>query len=159
MNSPLRHRPLRALKPLFASHDTVNHEAGEYVRGEIHTNTIEGFFSILKRGIVGTLSFALARDLTTRAATSVSSLIECTAANVTSRPTATLTVSENGSTGYMSLLQRAGSSFVAVLVGHEGERAKEPQAFLYNVDVQSFYWSPVDDDGTPSTALRAGWVK
>ena len=68
--------------------------------------------------------------------------------------TATLTVSENGSTGYMSLLQRAGSSFVAVLVGHEGERAKEPQAFLYNVDVQSFYWSPVDDDGTPSTALR-----
>jgi hypothetical protein len=42
------------------------------------------------RGIVGTLSFALARDLTTRAATSVSSLIECTAANVTSRPTATV---------------------------------------------------------------------
>jgi len=47
-------RPLRALKPMFASHETVNHEAGEYVRGDIHTNTIEGFFSILKRGIVGT---------------------------------------------------------------------------------------------------------
>lgn len=28
--------------------------AGEYSRGEIHTNTIEGFFSILKRGLVGT---------------------------------------------------------------------------------------------------------
>jgi transposase-like protein len=33
---------------------SVNHRAGEYVRGEVHTNTIEGFFSILKRGIVGT---------------------------------------------------------------------------------------------------------
>jgi hypothetical protein len=39
---------------MFASHETVNHEAGEYVRGDVHTNTIEGFFSILKRGIVGT---------------------------------------------------------------------------------------------------------
>lgn len=27
--------------------------AGEYVRGDVHTNTIEGCFSILKRGIVG----------------------------------------------------------------------------------------------------------
>ena len=34
----------------------VNHSAGEYVRGDVHTNTIEGAFSILKRGIVGTLS-------------------------------------------------------------------------------------------------------
>ena len=32
----------------------VNHSIGEYVRGDIHTNTIEGYFSILKRGIVGT---------------------------------------------------------------------------------------------------------
>lgn len=32
----------------------MNHEAGEYVRGNAHTNTIEGFFSILKRGIIGT---------------------------------------------------------------------------------------------------------
>jgi transposase-like protein len=47
-------RPLRALKPMFASHQTVNHEAGEYVRGDVHTNTIEGFFSIFKRGIIGT---------------------------------------------------------------------------------------------------------
>ncbi len=47
-------RPLRALRPMFASHQTVNHEAGEYVRGDVHSNTIEGFFSILKRGIVGT---------------------------------------------------------------------------------------------------------
>lgn len=38
----------------FASHDVVRHGIKEYVRGEIHTNTIEGFFSILKRGLVGT---------------------------------------------------------------------------------------------------------
>jgi hypothetical protein len=32
----------------------VSHGANEYVRGDAHTNTIEGYFSILKRGIVGT---------------------------------------------------------------------------------------------------------
>src|SRR5882724_4560632 len=37
----------------FASHETVNHSADEYVRGEAHTNTIEGFFSIFKRGMTG----------------------------------------------------------------------------------------------------------
>ena len=47
-------RPLRGLKTLVASHETVNHEAGEYVRGDVTTNTVEGYFSILKRGIVGT---------------------------------------------------------------------------------------------------------
>jgi transposase-like protein len=35
------------------SADSVNHLDGEYVRGPIHTNTIEGFFSILKRGVTG----------------------------------------------------------------------------------------------------------
>jgi transposase-like protein len=38
----------------FASHGSVKHSADEYVRGDIHTNTIEGFFSILKRGVYGT---------------------------------------------------------------------------------------------------------
>jgi ISXO2-like transposase domain len=37
----------------FASHQTVKHSAGEYVRGDIHTNTIEGAFSIFKRGMKG----------------------------------------------------------------------------------------------------------
>jgi len=37
----------------FASHRTVNHSANEYVRGDAHTNTVEGFFSIIKRGIYG----------------------------------------------------------------------------------------------------------
>lgn len=35
------------------AHYMVNHGNGEYVNGDIHTNTIEGFFSILKRGIGG----------------------------------------------------------------------------------------------------------
>lgn len=34
-------------------HHSVNHSIGEYVRGDIHTNTVEGYFSIIKRGIVG----------------------------------------------------------------------------------------------------------
>jgi hypothetical protein len=38
----------------FDRHETINHSADEYVRGDAHTNTIEGYFSILKRGIVGT---------------------------------------------------------------------------------------------------------
>jgi transposase-like protein len=36
-----------------ADHHSVNHSIGEYVRGEVHTNTIEGYFSIMKRGITG----------------------------------------------------------------------------------------------------------
>jgi transposase-like protein len=39
---------------MFKTHGMVNHSIGEYVRGEIHTNTVEGFFSLLKRGITGT---------------------------------------------------------------------------------------------------------
>jgi len=35
-------------------HGVINHEAGEYVVGAIHTNTIEGFWSLIKRGMVGT---------------------------------------------------------------------------------------------------------
>jgi transposase-like protein len=35
-------------------HDTVKHSENEYVRGEVHTNNIESFWSLLKRGIVGT---------------------------------------------------------------------------------------------------------
>jgi transposase-like protein len=37
----------------FASHKTVKHTANEYVRGNAHSNTVEGFFSILKRGVYG----------------------------------------------------------------------------------------------------------
>ena len=37
----------------FASHGVVRHGKGEYGRGPIHTNTIEGYFSIFKRGMKG----------------------------------------------------------------------------------------------------------
>ena len=38
---------------VFVSHESVRHGFGEYVRGDVHTNTIEGFFSIFKRGMRG----------------------------------------------------------------------------------------------------------
>ena len=37
----------------FAAHGTVNHKAEEWRRGEVHTNTVEGYFSIFKRGMKG----------------------------------------------------------------------------------------------------------
>jgi transposase-like protein len=43
----------RLVAPMFKSHEVVNHGIGEYVRGDVTTNTIEGYFSILKRGIAG----------------------------------------------------------------------------------------------------------
>jgi hypothetical protein len=44
------YRRLKAEYP----HGVIRHTAGEYVHGNIHTNTIESFWSIFKRGIVGT---------------------------------------------------------------------------------------------------------
>jgi len=44
----------RGLEHEFATHEVVNHQDFEYVRGDVHTNTAENFFSILKRGINGT---------------------------------------------------------------------------------------------------------
>ena len=37
----------------FASHETVNHSAKEYARGDVTTNSVEGYFSIFKRGMKG----------------------------------------------------------------------------------------------------------
>ena len=37
----------------FAHHDFTTHKDGEYVRGDVHTNTVEGYFSIFKRGMKG----------------------------------------------------------------------------------------------------------
>jgi transposase-like protein len=37
----------------FAQHLSVDHSAGEYVRGDAHSNTVESYFAILKRGIYG----------------------------------------------------------------------------------------------------------
>jgi transposase-like protein len=35
------------------THETVNHSAEEWVRGDVHTNTVEGVFSLFKRSIIG----------------------------------------------------------------------------------------------------------
>jgi transposase-like protein len=37
----------------FASHETVKHSAGEYARDDVNTNSVEGYFSIFKRGMKG----------------------------------------------------------------------------------------------------------
>jgi transposase-like protein len=41
-------------RKIATEHKTVKHSAGEYVVGDIHTNSIESAFSLLKRGIIGT---------------------------------------------------------------------------------------------------------
>jgi transposase-like protein len=43
-----------SLKHTYASHERVNHGKDEYVRGDAYTNTVEGVFSIFKRGMIGT---------------------------------------------------------------------------------------------------------
>lgn len=47
----------------FDGHITVNHSEGEYVRGVAYTNTVEGFFALLKRGIMGTFHSVSKRHL------------------------------------------------------------------------------------------------
>jgi hypothetical protein len=42
----------------YASHGAVNHGEKEYVRGEVTTNTVEGYYSIFKRGMKGITSTA-----------------------------------------------------------------------------------------------------
>ena len=48
---------------LFAEHSTVKHSRKEYVRGDVHTNTVEGFFSIFKRGMKGTYQHCAEKHL------------------------------------------------------------------------------------------------
>jgi len=48
----------KTIRMHVAAHETVNHSAGEYVRcprggAQVHTNSLEGYFSIFKRGLVG----------------------------------------------------------------------------------------------------------
>jgi len=44
-------------------HAIVNHSAKEYVNGDVHTDTIEGFWSLLKRGIIGIYHFTSKKHL------------------------------------------------------------------------------------------------
>lgn len=47
----------------FASHETVVHSQDEYVRGAVHTNTVEGYFSVFKRGMKGVYQHCSERHL------------------------------------------------------------------------------------------------
>ena len=38
---------------LLYGHSVIKHSMGEYVNGAVHTNTLEGFWSLLKRGVIG----------------------------------------------------------------------------------------------------------
>jgi transposase-like protein len=51
------------LYKISPEHEAIDHERGKYVVGAIHTNTIEGFWSILKRGIMGTFHKVSAKYL------------------------------------------------------------------------------------------------
>jgi len=46
-------RGYRGYGDSITRHDTVNHSRDEYVRGDIHTNTVESVFSLFKRSVVG----------------------------------------------------------------------------------------------------------
>ncbi len=47
----------------FAAHESVKHSAKEYVRGNVHSNTIESYFSIFKRGMRGTYQHCAEKHL------------------------------------------------------------------------------------------------
>ena len=51
------------LDGLFYGHDTVNHGAGEYARGSVHTNGIESVWAVLKRGLHGVYHHASQKHL------------------------------------------------------------------------------------------------
>jgi len=51
------------LRKRFADHQAVRHSSGEYVRGEVHSNTIESYFSIFKRGMRGTYQHCAEKHL------------------------------------------------------------------------------------------------
>lgn len=48
---------------VFAPHKTIKHKSKVYVDGDIHTNTVESAFSLLKRGIIGTWHRVSAKHL------------------------------------------------------------------------------------------------
>ena len=55
--------PYRGIADDNTTHESVNHSAEEWVRGQVHTNTIEGVFSLLKRGVVGSYHQISAKHL------------------------------------------------------------------------------------------------
>jgi hypothetical protein len=56
------HVGYKSLKRVY-DHQVVKHNAHQYVNGRVHTNTIEGFWSLLKRGIFGIYHFTSKKHL------------------------------------------------------------------------------------------------
>jgi transposase-like protein len=48
------HSGYRGLSKIGYPHESVSHMRGEYVRGNVHTANLDSFWSLLKRGVVGT---------------------------------------------------------------------------------------------------------
>ena len=57
------HKVYKDLKTMFAAHSVICHQWDEYVRGDTYTNTVEGFFSIFKRGMRGVYQFCSEKHL------------------------------------------------------------------------------------------------
>jgi transposase-like protein len=57
------HKMFRNIGKQFASHQTINHGAKEYARGEVSTNVVEGVFSIFKRGMTGVYQHCQSKHL------------------------------------------------------------------------------------------------
>lgn len=57
------HAAYRPLGGLIYRHETINHGAGEYVRGGVTTNSIESVFAVLKRGLTGVYHHASPKHL------------------------------------------------------------------------------------------------
>jgi transposase-like protein len=51
------------IKGHASDHQKVRHTSGEYVRGEVHTNTVENVFSVFKRGMKGTYQHCAEKHL------------------------------------------------------------------------------------------------
>jgi ISXO2-like transposase domain len=47
----------------FAKHETINHSGKEYARGDVTTNSVEGYFSIFKRGMKGVYQHCIEKHL------------------------------------------------------------------------------------------------
>lgn len=52
-----------AVGKVFAQHERLKHKADEWARGEFHTNTVEGYFSLFKRGMRGTYQHCAEKHL------------------------------------------------------------------------------------------------
>jgi len=57
------HAAYRVLGRMGFTHETINHAAGEYVRDDVSTNSIESVWAVLKRGVYGTFHHISAKHL------------------------------------------------------------------------------------------------